>query len=165
MKRVLYIFIYIVLLLCGCHDDYWDLGDSYVYDNGYVYLQVDKHYKNHKYYEELVPYRVLNFGYDENYIIAYQEPDSAQYRRFSIDIYKDFPDSIKQSQVKIDSLESMLDSMLSIKDCYWIICKKDTKVYGPMTKSDFNRKCKKMKINLKWIRDMNNKISNKTRDK
>ena len=103
----------------------------------------------------LIPDDVINFAYDKNYIIAYQIPDSAIYREYYIDIYKNFADSTIRSQETTDSLETLLDSMLSIKHCYWIICKKDAKVHGPMSKSAFNRRCKKMNIDLKWIRDTN----------
>ena len=54
-----------------------------------------------------------------------------------------------QYQHKADSLEVLLDSMLKIRDCYWIIRKKDCKVFGPMTESDFNQECKKRNIKLK----------------
>ncbi len=140
MKRILYIFI--ALLLCGCHDAYLNLGDSYVYDSRRIHKQIGRGYKT------LIPDQVLNFEYDKNYIIAYQIPDSAFYREFYIDIYKEFSDSTIRSQKTTDSLEVLLDSMLSIEHCYWIIHKKDCKVYGPMTESDFNRKCKKMNITI-----------------
>lgn len=143
MKRILYVFVFVVLSLYGCHDCYLELGDSYVYDNRIIYLQTDG------YYEELVPDQVLNFDYDKDYIIAYQKPDSAYYREYRIDICKEFSDSTIRSLEKLDSLEVLLDSMLYIQDCYWIIRKKDTKVYGPMTKSDFYKKCKKMNITIK----------------
>ena len=148
MKRILYLFI--ALLLCGCHDSYWDLGDSYLYENGRINKYIDEKKGS---MSILIPEDVLNFAFDEDHIIAYQIPDSVIYREFYIDIYKDFSDPTIRSQKTTDSLEILLDSMLSIKHCYWIIQKKDCKVYGPMTESDFNRKCKKTKITLKWVRD------------
>ena len=150
--------IFIVLLLSGCHDDYWDLGDSYVYNNCYIYHIGDVHHNkrgSYDEYEELVPFEVVDFAYDENYIIAYQKPDSAVYRQISFDSYKNTTDSTKLSQAKIDSLESMLDSMLRIQECYWIICKKDKKVYGPMNEFDFKQRCKQMNVKLGWIRNIN----------
>lgn len=152
MRKIFFLFV--LLLFCGCHDDYWELGDSYVYDNGYIYYLVSDNYSKgiHEHYEELVPFEVQNFGFDEQNIIAYQKPDSAEFTRFSIDIYKDSADSIRAYQANIDSLESVLDSMLRIQNCYWIISKKNKKVFGPMSEFDFNRRRSKMGINLSWKR-------------
>ena len=149
MRKFLYIFV--VLLLCGCHDDYWDLGDSYLYSDGCVYKYIDE--KGGP-MATLIPYDVLNFSFDKNYIIAYQKPDSAIYRNYYINIFRESSDSTIRSQEIADSLEILLGRMLSIRDCYWIIRKKDVKVYGPMRELDFNRQCKKMNIKFRWIRNM-----------
>ena len=151
MRKFLYIFI--VLLLCGCHDDYWELGDSYVYNNGCIYYVIDTCHRDGVRYEgleELVPFDVHNFGYNEHYIIAYQKPDSAYYIGFNQTI----PDSTTRFQEKADSLETLLGKMLSIQNCFWIIRKKDKRVFGPMSESDFNRRCKRMGISLSWVREM-----------
>lgn len=151
MKKNLFLFVFVTLVLCGCHDDYWDLGDSYVYSNGVVYEYVDE---NKVSMNTLIPFDVRNFAFDENYIIAYQVPDSAYFSEYYIDSYKDCSDSTARSQEAADSLEALLDKMLNIQDCYWIICKKDKRVYGPMTESNFNEQCKKKNITLRWVRDM-----------
>lgn len=151
MRKFLYIFI--VLLLCGCHDDYWELGDSYVYNNGCIYYVIDTCHRDGVRYEgleELVPFDVHNFGYNEHYIIAYQKPDSEYYIGFNQTI----PDSTTRFQEKADSLETLLGKMLSIQNCFWIIRKKDKRVFGPMSESDFNRRCKRMGISLSWVREM-----------
>lgn len=138
MKKLLYIII--VILVYGCHDSHSNLGDSYVYDSRCIYKNGDKW---------LIPDQVLNYEYDKNYIIAYQKPDSAYFREFYIDYYKSIPDStLWPSLEETDSLEALLDSMLEIKDCYWIIRKADCKLYGPMTETDFYRECRKMKITI-----------------
>lgn len=151
MRKFIYIFI--VLLLSGCHDDYWELGDSYVYNNGCIYYVIDTCHRDGVRYEgleELVPFDVHNFGYNEHYIIAYQKPDSAYY----IDFNQTIPDSTTCFQEKADSLETLLGKMLSIQNCYWIIRKKDKRVFGPMSESDFNRRCKRMGISISWVREM-----------
>lgn len=136
-------------MLCGCHDDYWKLGDSYIYDSGRICMLMDRGYM-----KIVVPDQVLNFGFDEHCIIAYQKPDSAYFSEYYIDSYKNCSDSTARSQEAADSLEALLDKMLNIQDCYWIIRKKDANVYGPMTESDFNEQCKKKNITLRWERDM-----------
>ena len=75
----------------------------------------------------------------------------SDYKSARAGIYKylSLSDSTMHFQHKADSLEVLLDSMLKIRDCYWIIRKKDCKVFGPMTESDFNRECKKRNIKLK----------------
>ena len=135
------------ILLCSCHVDYLSLGDSYVLIEDVVIAR-EKDKESHA-LEILIPDQVLNEDYDKSHIIAYQMPDSDSFRRCRIDIYKYFSDSTMQYQHEVDSLEVLLDSMLKIRDCYWIIRKKDCKVFGPMTESDFNRECKKRNIKLK----------------
>ena len=145
MKSLLYAFLFMTLLLCGCHDSYRELGDSYIYESGRIHKFIDGGKGT---VVTLIPDQVLNYEHNKNYIIAYQIPDSAIYREYYIDIYKKITDSTIRSQEKTDSLEALLDSMLNIKHCYWIICKKDAKVYGPMTKAKFKEKCIKMGIGL-----------------
>jgi hypothetical protein len=133
------------ILLCGCHVDFLSLGDSYVLIED---IEIARQHKE-GYLEMLIPYQVLNEDYDKSHIIAYQKPDSFLIRSEQIDFYRSIPDSTMRYQHKADSLEVLLDSMLKIRDCYWIIRKKDCKVFGPMTESDFNRECKKRNIKLK----------------
>ena len=40
MRKFIYIFI--VLLLSGCHDSYFELGDSYIYENGRIDKLMEK---------------------------------------------------------------------------------------------------------------------------
>lgn len=145
MRKILYIFV--AMLFCSCHVDYLSLGDSYVLIEDSSIEREDKE----GYLEMLIPNQVLNEDYDKSHIIAYQKPDSDYLRRCHIDIYKylSLSDSTMHFQHKADSLEVLLDSMLEIRDCYWIIRKKDCKVFGPMTESDFNQECKKRNIKLK----------------
>ncbi|WP_139261375.1 DUF3997 domain-containing protein [Xylanibacter ruminicola] len=142
MRKLLY--IYIVLLLCGCHDSYFELGDSYIYESGRINKLMDKGTIT-----ILVPDQVLNYEFDDNYVIAYQKPDSAYYREYYINAFKENSDSTIRSQKMTDSLETLLKKMLSVPDCYWIIRKQDAKVFGPMSESDFNRMCKKLNVLIK----------------
>ena len=146
MRKFLYLFVFILLILYGCHDSYRELGDTYIYESGRIHKFKDEKKRS---MVTLIPDQVLNYAHDKNYIIAYQIPDSAIYRYYYIDSYKRCSDSTIRSRETTDSLEALLDSMLSIQDCYWIIRKKDAKVYGPMKKTDFNRQCKMMNITIK----------------
>ncbi len=151
MKKNLLLFVFVTLVLCGCNDIYWDFGYSHVYSDRVICNYVDE---KKVYMNTLIPFGVRNFGFDENYIIAYQVPDSAYFSVYYIDSYKNCSDSTARSQEVADSLEALLDKMLNIQDCYWIICKKDKRVYGPMTESNFYEQCKKKIITLRWERDM-----------
>lgn len=141
MKKLLYIII--VILVYGCHDSYANLGDSYIYESGRIDRIINEETGT---LNILIPDQVLNYEYDDNYIIAYQVPDSAIIYEFDIDSYR--RDTTSQSQEKADSMEALLDKMLIIRDCYWIIRKADCKRYGPMTETDFYRECRKMKITI-----------------
>ena len=73
MKKNLFLFVFVTLVLCGCHDAYWGLGDSYIYDSGRICMLMDRGYiMDSGYMKIVVPDQVLNFGFDEHYIIAYQ---------------------------------------------------------------------------------------------
>ena len=145
MKKLFYLIT--ALLISGCYyGSFEDLGDSYIYMDGRIDKEIDE--KRHS-LKNLVPISVLNYDYDKSHIIAYQKPDSDAFRKDYIDTYDFFTDSTMQYQHEVDSLETLLDSMLEIRDCYWIIRKKDCKVFGPMTESDFNQECKKRNIKLK----------------
>jgi hypothetical protein len=50
---------------------------------------------------------------------------------------------------KQDSLDRQKESMSAIQDCYWIIRKSDSRIWGPMTASDFKTMCLRLKIKAK----------------
>ena len=48
-----------------------------------------------------------------------------------------------------DSFDRQFEEMLRIHDCYWIIRKEDCTVFGPMTKSDFEKKCSELNVGIR----------------
>ena len=60
--------------------------------------------------------------------------------------------SSKQDKKEKDSLLNQFSKLKEMKNCYWIIDKETNLVMGPMTKSDFDRKCKELHVKAKMRR-------------
>lgn len=118
------------ILLVSCHDSYRRLGDNYVYMNRIIAKAEPQ--KSYETLHFLITEQVLNYNYDNDYIVAYQIPDFDEY-------WESLVESSPETQK--DSLRNLATLMNNIHDCYWIIRKKDCKIWGPMTKNDFNAKC------------------------
>ena len=138
MKRIVYMLYLFVLLLSGCHGDFSNLGDGYVYVNGEIGKRESGGGLGYFPYKSLVPVHVMNYNYDSKYVIVYQIPE--------IDWFDDKKRYAPQKD--IDSLQSLYKKMIAIRHCYWIICKQDGKVYGPLNKEEFALKCDSMNCNL-----------------
>ena len=121
------------VFILSCHDSYWELNDRYLYENGTI-AEIDSIDSSLHY---LVPERVLNFAQDANYIIAYQIPTFGER-------YKSMRESAPIDCK--DSLDNQCNMMREIHHCYWIIQKKDCRVWGPMNYGDFIRQCKALSI-------------------
>ena len=134
MKKYLFLF---VIIVSSCHGDYWELGNDYLYCERVIYKQYGD--GENQWELPVIMGQVLNFDYDSNFIIAYQVPS-----RTSFDEQKDF----KDFRGKEDSLENKWDEMRSIKKCYWIICKRDGNIYGPLSKWDFEFMCDSLNCTL-----------------
>ena len=143
MKKILFILPILAVFMFSC-DNKPDIVEITVYQgDGYSY-----YYTLGRFYKldsaggrTIVPHDVLDFREFDNYVIIYQLPDCTFYH----DVHD--PDIITQyDSVQIDSLDALFDKMLDIFNCYWIITKKPDKVEGPMTKEDFEKKCKEYKI-------------------
>ena len=137
MNRIIPAMLLLVVLISACHGDYWSLGDGYVFVNRAIARQTGK--GRYKPMETLVMDQVLNFAFDDNFIIVYQIPD-----RNWLNYAKDF-----MPAEKIDSIEALYVKMEDIHHCYWIIRKADAFIIGPMNKDEFEVTWKEMNINLK----------------
>ena len=128
-----YWFMCILVGFCCCHDCYWEFNDRYLYENGAI-AEIDSVDSSLRY---LVTERVLNFAQDDNYIIVYQIPTFGERYRA---MRESAPIEYK------DSLNDQYNMMKEIHHCYWIIQKKDSRVWGPMNYGDFSRLCKKLRV-------------------
>ena len=138
-KNVLYL-TYVLILLCGCHDSYHELGGRYIYVNGRIDKELDGGGLGWTPIESVIPENVLSYNYDKTFIIAYQIPSRAWF---------DFETENAITKEKADSIEQLYNKMYDIHYCYWIIDKKKDQLYGPLDKKEFEKSCKKMGIKLK----------------
>lgn len=119
MRKIFINLIFILLTyFCGCSSG----GDMYVeLSGGYFYRSEgsDLHdIINHSAIVSEIPANVLSFDYDNDFIIAKQQPTSN-------------PDPLYYNTPKYDS---GTDSIY-----FWLIVNKEKSVIGPMNESDFNK--------------------------
>lgn len=131
-----------IIFLCGVFVSclgvfYVDLGNSYAWLEDRTIVKITEEKENALYYDLLIRPQVLNYDYDDKFIIAYQVYDG------SLDY-----DSIQREEEK-DSLFAQFELIKKLKYCYWIINKETGKVFGPMKKKDFENRCKIMHIEAK----------------
>jgi hypothetical protein len=152
MRRVLHnitvaffaIIVLVIILLVGLW--YWldpvnrdspiTLGGNYVYVDGDICMTDDDGSLH-----LVIPDDVRNYMYDENYIIAYQRPSLVR-----ADYFWSFDNTVDK-----DSIKSLKNLCYRLKDCYWIICKDNDSVLGPMSYNDYKQKCKKLDVKIKLL--------------
>lgn len=137
MNKIIYILFAFIFI--SCHDSYVNLGDDYVYMNRSIVKQKKKGDVSEVTF--LVTPQVLNFNYDDNYIIAFSLPDKDDDVRYWI--------AYGTTSDIQDSLNMQFEIMKEIGDCYWIIQKKKNKVIGPLTSDEFDRKCREIGVKCK----------------
>jgi hypothetical protein len=106
-KFVSVLFVAVLSLLYGCHDDSWDIGGHYKYMNGYIYRIVEKRSYGDR-VSVVVPGKVYSFKYDDIFIVAFQKPSYRSYEEML---------SYKEDQHVIDSLISIFDKTNSTVCC------------------------------------------------
>ena len=142
------IFIIVGLLMCYLFTScvggvfYIDLGNHYAWIESREVVKITEEKDNALYYDEIIYPQVLNYNYDDQYIIVYQVYDGSDY----YDILA------KQDKAEKDSLYALFDKIKEIKYCYWIIDKETDQVIGPLRKDDFDRKCQELHIEIKMHR-------------
>ena len=142
--KALKILLFITMLPClyGCHGDYHEFGDGYVWVEGCIGLTTNEKTRT---FEQIIHERIKKYNIDDNYIIAHQKiKDSVEDMVIAYDIET-------SKGAKADSLRKLLDDMIRIKDCYWIIDKKQHQVFGPMEKSEFLKKKKSLGIKMELV--------------
>lgn len=83
----------------------------------------------------------------DDYILAYQIPDiDGSYECFVLD------SALNNNHKFIhyrDSVNQWIDKIRKLKECYWIIQKRTKKVYGPLTKREYDKLCNKLDVEKK----------------
>ena len=138
-RRILNI---VVLLLCNLLTSclgvfYIDLGNHYAWLEDRIIVKIKEEMENSLSYDLLIRPQVLNYDYDNKFIIAYQIYDGS-----------DWYNSNKRAEEK-DSLFIQFAKLKEMKYCYWIINKETNQVIGPMRKSEFDRKCEELHVKAK----------------
>ena len=143
------IFVIVGLLMCYLFTScvggvfYIDLGNRYAWLEDRIIYKIKEESEKGLYGDVIIRPQVLNYNYDDQYIIVYQIYDGDD---FFYDI------SAKQDKAEKDSLYAQFDKIKKIKYCYWIIDKETDQVIGPLRKDDFDRKCQELHIEIKMHR-------------
>lgn len=132
----------VILLLCNLLTSclgvfYIDLGNHYAWLEDRIIVKIKEETGNSLFYDLLIRPQVLNYGYDNKFIIAYQIYDGS-----------DWYNSNQIAEEK-DSLFIQFAKLKEMKYCYWIINKETNQVIGPMRKSEFDRKCEELHVKAK----------------
>ena len=138
-RRILNI---VVLLLCNLLTSclgvfYIDLGNHYAWLEDRIIVKIKEEKENSLSYDLLIRPQVLNYDYDNKFIIAYQIYDGS-------DWYNSNPIAEEK-----DSLLIQFAKLKEMKYCYWIINKETNQVIGPMRKPEFDRKCEELHVKAK----------------
>ena len=138
-RRILNI---VVLLLCNLLTSclgvfYIDLGNHYAWLEDRIIVKIKEEKENSLSYDLLIRPQVLNYDYDNKFIIAYQIYDGS-------DWYNSNPIAEEK-----DSLLIQFAKLKEMKHCYWIINKETNQVIGPMRKPEFDRKCEELHVKAK----------------
>lgn len=125
-------------LLTSCFGVFYiDLGNHYAWLEERMIVKIKEEKQNSLSCDYLIYPQVLNFDYDNKYIIVYQVYDGSEY--YYIDPRVE----------KRDSLLAQFEKVKKIKNCYWIIDKEANRVMGPMTKPEFDRRCEALHVKAK----------------
>ena len=116
---------------------YIDLGNHYAWLEDRIIVKIKEETENSLFYDLLIRPQVLNYDYDNKFIIAYQIYDGS-----------DWYNSNQIAEEK-DSLFIQFAKLKEMKHCYWIINKETDKVMGPMRKNEFERLCKTLQVEAK----------------
>ena len=110
---------------------YIDLGNHYAWLEDRIIVKIKEETENSLFYDLLIRPQVLNYDYDDRFIIAYQIYDGS-------DWYNSNPIAEEK-----DSLLIQFAKLKEMKYCYWIINKETNQVIGPM------RKCEELHVKAK----------------
>ena len=128
MKQVVVFTFLGLLVISGCHGDYWDLGNGYSFCEKGIYKQDEQGVDTLVLFPEIIDY-----AYNEQFIVAHQNFDSAALDNDTVWFGKD----IKYYQ-----------QMKKQKKVYWVIDKVKDSIYGPLNKSRYGCIVDSLRIQL-----------------
>jgi len=134
--------IVVVLLFCSLLTSclgvfYIDLGKHYAWLENRIIVKITGETDNSLFYDVIIRPQVLNYAYDDRFIIVYQVFDGC--------VNYDSTQIVKGK----DSLFLQFEKQKTIKYCYWIIDKETDRVMGPMRKPEFDRRCKALHVEIR----------------
>ena len=140
-RRILNI---VVLLLCNLLTSclgvfYIDLGNHYAWLEDRIIVKIKEETENSLFYDLLIRPQVLNYDYDNKFILAYPIYDGSEWYNSN------------QIAEEKDSLFIQFAKLKEMKHCYWIINKETNQVIGPMRKPEFDRKCEELHVKAKML--------------
>ena len=128
MKQVVVFTFLGLLVISGCHGDYWDLG------NGYSFCEKGIYKQNEQGVDTLVLFpEIIDYAYNERYIVAYQKFDPALLDNDTVWFGKDIK---YYQQMKLQGRT------------FWIIDKVKDTIYGPLDKSRYGCIVDSLRIQL-----------------
>lgn len=116
---------------------YIDLGNHYAWYEDRIIVRILEEKENSLSWDILIRPQVLNYDYDDKFIIAYQVYDGSFYY-----------DSLQRENER-DSLFAQFEVLKKMKYSYWIINKESGQVFGPLRKTEFVRKCEELGVEAK----------------
>lgn len=149
MKKKLIIYILssfaAIIFLCFCCDDKPRDSDYYYQpsDNSFGKIIEGSIYHSGFSMETLVYPTIKDFEEYDDYVLARQEPNIKDYYKVT-HIPHNHRDSITLHQA--DSINQLIDWLNKMPECYWIVQKSTKKVYGPLTKTEYDRLSKKLDV-------------------
>lgn len=115
-------------------DSYVDMGNGYIYADHDICLR-----DSIGCLTLIIPDEVDDYMYDNHFIVAHQNPDFSQ-----ADYFWRFGNNYDEDSVRRLSL-----ACFRIQSCYWIVCKTDGTVLGPLTKDSFDIKCQEQNVKIR----------------
>ena len=147
--RIKYFLLSIFITTSCSLDSYFvDLGDDYAEDIEYrAIVKIATRNPNAYSCDNVVPGEVIDYNYNKNCIIVHQ-----LFHNFYTNVFyiPNEYDTLSMCKHDKDSIKAKIEKLRNMKDCYWIIFKKTNIVLGPFNKHDFDIRCKKEGINLKF---------------
>ena len=125
-----------------------DDNNEYV-DGSFIVSLEEKRFNDKYIYNTVIPGKVVDYKYNDDYVIVHQV-----YDKFYTDKFYGLSesDTLSMSEHAKDSIKAIVEIYRNMKDCYWIVFFdiKKKGVIGPLNKRDFDAKCKEERIKLEF---------------
>ena len=129
-------------IIVGVEDD----NAEYV-DGSFIVRIEEKHFNDKHIHGFLIPGKVVDYKYDDDHVIVHQVYDKLYTDKF---YGLSENDTLSMNEHIKDSINAKIDIYRKMKDCYWIVFNKEKLIIGPLSKRDFDAKCKEEGIKLEF---------------